>query len=207
MSMEEAKRRAAEMKAAAAAKKAAKAAATAGGAAAPPTEAVDELFLAGEHNLVLIDWDDTLFPTSAWKDRIKEGAAHPPRPSKVAALSESIGTFIRTLQQSADVKIVTHGTRSWFDHSSSVLSSDTQKLLNSLPHRYRDSTVNGGHGEKYMKKLPHGQKYTTDIGVQVDNCTRSSPARSRGLGSLTSGLPGLALRRLLAVPTLLISPT
>eukprot|EP00966_Prymnesium_polylepis_P235945 5456725-Prymnesium_polylepis.1 len=88
MTVEEAKRKAQEMKAKAEAKKAAKAAeaagagATAAAVAAPP---VDEKFLLGSHSLVLIDWDDTLFPTSAWKDRVQEGAAHPPRASKIQA--------------------------------------------------------------------------------------------------------------------------
>jgi hypothetical protein len=58
----EAKRKAAEMKAKAAAKKAAKAEAA---AAAPPPPAeppADDLFLLGDHNVILVDWDDTLFP-------------------------------------------------------------------------------------------------------------------------------------------------
>ena len=157
----EMKAKAEEMKAKAAAKKAASAG---GGAIAPAAPAVEAKFLLGEQNLVLIDWDDTLFPTSAWKDRIQEGAAQPPRASKIQALSEAIGNFIRTLQSFGEVKIVTHGTRGWFATSSSVLLPETKALLDGLEHRYRDS-----HGEKYMRKGPAGTKYTTDIGVQVDN--------------------------------------
>ena len=106
----------------------------------------------------------TLFPTSAWKDRIHEGARQPLRASKVKALSEAIATLVRTLQQCAEVKIVTHGTKGWFQTSSAVLLPETRALLNGLDHRYRDS-----HGDKYMRKKPSGEKYTTDIGVQVDN--------------------------------------
>jgi len=165
MTVEEAKAKAAEMKAAAAAKRAAKEALAAG--AAPPPPAVDpndDAFVLGEHSLVLIDWDDTLFPTSAWKDRIADGAAHPPRAKKIAALSEAIVTLVRTLQQFADVKIVTHGTKGWFGKSSSVLLPECKDLLDSLDKRYRDS-----YGGKYMTKKPHGMKYETTIGVQVDN--------------------------------------
>lgn len=165
MTVEEAKAKAAEMKAAAAAKRAAKEAAAAAGAAPPPpTNANSEAFLLGDRNLILIDWDDTLFPTSAWKDRIQEGAAHPPRASKIAVLSEAISKFVRKLQEFGTVKIVTHGTKSWFAHSSSVLLPETKALLDGLDHRYRDS-----HGGKYMKKKAAGLKYTTDIGVEVDN--------------------------------------
>jgi len=159
----EAKRKAAEMKAKAAAKKAAKAEAA---AAAPPPPAeppADDLFLLGDHNVILVDWDDTLFPTSAWKDRIREGSTQPPRASKVQALSEAISGFVRELQKAGDVKIVTHGTSKWYAHSSSILLPETRALLDALPHRYRDS----GDG-KYMHKKPGG-KYITDIGVQVDD--------------------------------------
>jgi hypothetical protein len=149
------------MKAKAAAKKAAKEAAASGAA---PVDSTHEKFILGEHNLILIDWDDTLFPTSAWKERIQENAAHPPRASKVQALSESILSFIKTLMQYGNVKLVTHGTKSWYEHSSRVLSPETKTLLDGLDHRYRDS-----HGQKYMRKKPAGEKYTTDIGVQVDN--------------------------------------
>ena len=62
------------------------------------------------------------------------------------------------------MKIVTHGTKSWYEHSSQVLLPEAKALLDSLDHRYRDS-----HGDKYMRKKPSGEKYTTDIGVQVDN--------------------------------------
>ena len=79
MTIEEAKRKAQEMKAKAEAKKAARAAAAA--EAPPAVDPKDELFLLGDHSLVLIDWDDTLFPTSAWKDRMQENAAHPLRAS------------------------------------------------------------------------------------------------------------------------------
>ena len=161
----DAKRRAEEMKAKAAAKRAAKEAA-AGGASAPPppVAAADERFTLGEHSLILIDWDDTLFPTSAWKDRIQEGAAHPPRPAKIHALCQAISTLIGTLKQHGDVKLVTHGTKSWYEHSSKILTPETKALLDGLDHRYRDS-----HGDKYMRKKPAGSKYTTDIGVEVDN--------------------------------------
>ena len=158
----EAKRKAEEMNAKVAAKKAAKEAA--GTAPLPPAVAADEKFLLGDHTLILIDWDDTLFPTSAWKDRIKDGAAHPPRASKIKALSEAISNFIGKLQESGTVKIVTHGTKSWYETSSRVLLPETKKLLDGLDHRYRDS-----HGDKYMRKKPSGCKYTTDIGVEVDN--------------------------------------
>mmetsp|Transcript_22817 Transcript_22817/g.37810 ORF Transcript_22817/g.37810 Transcript_22817/m.37810 type:complete len:400 (+) Transcript_22817:50-1249(+) len=158
-----AKRKAEEMKAKALAKRAAWEAAQ---AAAPPrtTDPQDEKFLLGEHNLVLIDWDDTLFPTSDWKNRIQESAARPPRADKIQALSEAISTFIRKLKQFGEVKIVTHGTKSWYEHSSKVLLPETKALLDTLDHRYRDS-----HGQKYMRQKPAGEKYTTDIGVQVDN--------------------------------------
>ena len=59
---------------------------------------------------------------------------------------------------------MTHGTKGWFQTSSAVLLPETRALLNGLDHRYRDS-----HGDKYMRKKPSGEKYTTDIGVQVDN--------------------------------------
>ena len=162
MTIAEARAKAEEMKAKAAAKRAAKEAAAASGAA--PPVAVDsgaDAFLIGEHNLILIDWDDTLFPTSAWKHRLEDGSL---RASKIATLSEAISNLIKTLQQFGDVKIVTHGTKGWFQQSSKVLLPDTKALLDGLDHRYRDS-----HGGKYMRKNPSGQKYTTDIGVQVDN--------------------------------------
>ena len=167
MTIEEARKKAEEMKAKAAAKRAAKEAAAAqeGAAAAPAKPHADnEKFVLGDHNLILIDWDDTLFPTSAWKDRIKEGSTHPPRPSKVQALCESISGLITTLQKRGEVKIVTHGTKSWYEHSSSILNQETKALLDKLDHRYRDS-----HGDKYMRKRPAGEKYTCEIGVQVDN--------------------------------------
>ena len=158
----EAKRKAEEMKAKAAAKRAAK---EAGAAATPaPVDTQDEIFVAGDHNLILIDWDDTLFPTSAWKDRIHEGAAQPPRASKIQALSEAISLLVGNLQACGEVKIVTHGTKGWFATSSSVLLPATKALLDGLEHRYRDS-----HGDKYMRKKPAGMRYTTDIGVEVDN--------------------------------------
>ena len=162
--VQDAKRRAEEMKAKLAAKRAAK---EASGAAAPPEPTVDpkeEKFSLGEHNLVLIDWDDTLFPTSSWKDRVHDGATHPPRPAKVQALSEAISAFIVQLQQFAEVKLVTHGTKGWYESSSKVLAPATKALLDKLDHRYRDS-----HGQKYMRKKPAGERYTTDIGVQVDS--------------------------------------
>ena len=60
-----AKRKAEEMKAKAAAKRAAKEAADAAGASGGTAEvdSKEERFVAGEHNLILVDWDDTLFPT------------------------------------------------------------------------------------------------------------------------------------------------
>ena len=194
-----AKRKAEEMKAAAAAKRAAKEAADAaaaaggGGAAAADTEAKDELFVPGEHSLILVDWDDTLFPTSSWKRRIEPGSAHPLRESKVAAISQAICDFIRTLQRFGEVKIVTHGTSGWYQKSSAVLLPEARDLLDSLPARYRDS-----HGQKvaprpssrlpphpactahtithcahrarpqYMKSKPAGHKYMTDIGSEVE---------------------------------------
>ena len=45
-----------------------------------------------------------------------------------------------------------------------MLLPEAKALLDGLDHRYRDS-----HGGKYMTKKPSGQKYTCDIGVQVDN--------------------------------------
>ena len=155
-----AKRKAAEMKAAAEARRAAREAAGGGGAEA---SAADERFSLGEENLTLIDWDDTMFPTSAWKGRVQEGAAHPPRASKIQVLSEAIGELIRTLKQFGGVKIVTHGTKGWFEQSSSLLLPETKSLLDSLDHRYRDSL-----GGKYMQKKPAGEKYATEIGVLVD---------------------------------------
>ena len=162
MTVAEARAKAEEMKAKAAAKRAAREAASAG--APPPVDPDQDKFLLGEHNLILIDWDDTLFPTSAWKDRIQEGSAHPPRASKIKELSEAISAFVTALQQHGDVKIVTHGTKGWFGQSSKVLLPATKALLDGLDHRYRDS-----HGGKYMRKRPAGEKYTTDIGVQVDS--------------------------------------
>lgn len=162
--IKEARRKAEEMKAKAAAKRAAKAACA---TSAPPCEASnqqDEAFVLGDHNLILIDWDDTLFPTSAWKDRIQEGHAQPPRASKVQALSESIVEFVRKLKQYGDVKLVTHGTKGWYDRSSQVLLPEAKALLDSLDHRYRDSC-----GGKYMRKRPAGERYTTNIGVEVDH--------------------------------------
>ena len=157
-----AKRKAEEMKARALAKRAAKEAG--GAAAASPADLRDEIFIPGEHNLVLVDWDDTLFPTSAWKARIAADAEHPLRESKVRALSEAISDFVRTLQRFGDVKIVTHGCKGWYEKSSAVLLPETKALLDSLPARYRDS-----YGDKYMKPKPKGQKYMTDIGSEVDN--------------------------------------
>jgi hypothetical protein len=164
MTVAEAKAKAAEMKAAAAAKRAKKEATAAGQSLPLAVDASEAAFLLGDQSLVLIDWDDTLFPTSAWKDRIADGSNHPPRASKIATLSEAIINFIRTLQQHATVKIVTHGTKGWFAHSSSVLLPECKALLDSLDKRYRDS-----HGGKYMTKKPSGSKYMTDIGVEVDN--------------------------------------
>jgi len=161
-----ARRKAQEMKAAAAEKRAAQEkrklheAENGGGGDADPSD----VLVPGEHSLTLIDWDDTLFPTSDWKDRIEEGATHPPRASEKSALSEAISSLIRTLQQHGDVKMVTHGTKGWYEHSSRVLLPETKALLDSLEHRYRDSC-----GGKYMHKKRAGEKYTTDIGVEVDN--------------------------------------
>ena len=159
--VEAAKRKAQEMKAAAAAKRAAKEAA---GVTPVAADTGAEKFFAGDHNVVLIDWDDTLFPTSAWKARIDPDAVHPLRESKVASLSAAISEFIRTLQRFADVKIVTHGCKSWYEKSSAVLLPETKTLLDGLPARYRDS-----YGNKYMNKKPAGHKYMTDIGSEVDN--------------------------------------
>jgi hypothetical protein len=156
-----AKRKAEEMKRAAAERRAAREAAGAGPAATP---AQDELFALGEENLTLIDWDDTMFPTSAWKNRVKEDASHPPSAGKVQALSQAVSELIRTLQRFGAVKIVTHGTKGWFEMSSRVLLPETKALLDSLDHRYRDS-----YGGKYEKKQPAGQKYATEIGVLVDS--------------------------------------
>ena len=80
------------------------------------------------------------------------------------ALCESISGLITTLQKRGEVKIVTHGTKSWYEHSSSILNQETKALLDKLDHRYRDS-----HGDKYMRQRPAGEKYTCEIGVQVDN--------------------------------------
>ena len=82
----------------------------------------------------------------------------------MAAISAAISDFIRTLQRVADVKIVTHGTKGWYDKSSAVLLPETKALLDSLPARYRDS-----YGPKYMKPKPSGHKYMTTIGSEVDN--------------------------------------
>jgi len=151
-----AKRKAEEMKAKAAAKRAAKEAADAAGASRGTAEvdSKEERFVAGEHNLILVDWDDTLFPTSSWKKRLEPDAAQPLRESKVASLSEAICNFVRTLQRFGDVKIVTHGTRGWYEKSSAVLLPEARTLLDSLPARYRDS-----HGAKYMKSKPAGHRY------------------------------------------------
>ena len=169
--IKEARKKAEEMKAKAAAKRAAKAAAA---AAAPPGEASapqDEAFLLGEHNLILIDWDDTLFPTSAWKDRIQEGHAQPPRASKVATLSQSIVDFVRVLQQFGDVKLVTHGTKGWYDRSSQVLLPEAKALLDSLDHRYRDSC-----GGKYMRKRPAGERSPSSPSRAPSRCPGPQPS-------------------------------
>lgn len=170
-----AKRKAAEMKAAAEAKKAAReqqereqgggasSTATAESAAAADSSAAFR-FQPGEHTLILIDWDDTLFPTSAWKDRVHDGATDQLSSRKVEALSATIVEFVSTLQRHGEVKIVTHGTSGWFELSSKVLAPEAKALLDSLDHRYRDSK-----GGKYTKKKPHGVKYTTNIGVEVDD--------------------------------------
>ena len=160
-----AKRKAEEMKVKAAAKRAAKEASDAAGAStAMEADIKDERFIPGEHNLILVDWDDTLFPTSSWKKRLDPDGTQPLRESKVASLSEAICNFVRTLQRFGDVKIVTHGTRGWYEKSSAVLLPEARALLDSLPARYRDS-----HGQKYMKSKPAGHKYMTDIGSEVDN--------------------------------------
>ena len=139
-----AKRKAEEMKAKAAAKRAAKEAKDAAGTSTTPeVDSKDERFIQGQHNLILVDWDDTLFPTSCWKKRLEPDAAHPLRESKVASLSEAICNFVRTLQRFGDVKIVTHGTRGWYEKSSAVLLPEARALLDNLPARYRDS-----HGPK-----------------------------------------------------------
>ena len=161
--------------------------------AAAPVEP-DAIFLPGEHSVILIDWDDTLFPTSVWKGRIGPDAERPLRASKVATISAAIRDFVRTLQAHGEVKIVTHGTRGWFEKSSAVLTTETRELLGSLPARYaeiisprsylgvvnvvsrRGSTYGGAHlsrryrdsfGAKYMTKK--GAPYITDIGSKVDN--------------------------------------
>ena len=165
-----AKQKAAEMKAAAEAKKRAREQAQQeqGASTAPAEEAVDATaafrFQPGEHTLILVDWDDTLFPTSAWKDRVHDGATDQLKKHKVEALSATIVEFVRTLQRHGEVKIVTHGTSGWFELSSKVLSPEAKALLDGLDHRYRDSK-----GGKYMKKKPHGLKYTTSIGVEVND--------------------------------------
>jgi hypothetical protein len=170
MSMEEkikeAKRKAEEMKAKMLAKKAAKEEAAASGQVSKPVvhDTSNDNFIPGEHNVILIDWDDTLFPTSAWKGRIGDGVEHPLRASKVEALSEAISGFITELQKFGEVKIVTHACKSWFDKSAHVLQPATRALLENLPARYRDS-----YGQKYMHSKPKGEKYQTDIGSQVDN--------------------------------------
>ena len=143
-----AKRKAEEMKAKAAAKRAAKEAADAAGASGGTAEAdgtvdsKDERFVPGEHNLILVDWDDTLFPTSSWKKRLEPDAAQPLRESKVASLSEAICNFVRTLQRFGDVKIVTHGTRGWYEKSSAVLLPEARTLLDSLPARLANPNPN-----------------------------------------------------------------
>jgi len=158
-----ARRKAEEMKAAAAAKRLAHAKRRQEGDAAAADDSKHEIFVPGEHSVVLIDWDDTLFPTSAWKNRVREGAS-PPSERKVQLLSQAISGFIRTLQQSGEVKIVTHACKGWYEKSSAVLLPETKALLDSLPARYRDS-----YGSKYMKPKPAGHKYMTTIGSEVDN--------------------------------------
>ena len=112
--------------------------------------------------MVLVDWDDTLFPTSAWKNRLDGEAAHPLRESKVAELSTAITTLITTLQKFGDVKIVTHGVKGWYEKSSQALAPGAKAVLDALPARYRDS-----YGQKYMHKK--AGKYTTVIGTECDN--------------------------------------
>ena len=160
--IEAAKRKAQEMKAAAAAKRAAKEAQVAAAGAPPPAQTSAALFDVGERNVVLVDWDDTLFPTSAWKNRLDGDAAHPLRESKVAELSTAITTLITTLQKFGDVKIVTHGVKGWYEKSSQALAPGAKAVLDALPARYRDS-----YGQKYMHKK--AGKYTTVIGTECDN--------------------------------------
>jgi len=157
-----AKRKLAEMKAAAEAKRAAKAAAGVVPAPAAANRTDDEVFILGDHRVILVDWDDTMFPTSEWGRRCDPNSTRPLRSSKVAALSEAISAFITALQRIGDVKIVTHATKGWFEMSSAALLPETRQLLDALPKRYRDS-----YGAKYTTKKPSGQKYTTTIGSEV----------------------------------------
>ena len=119
------------------------------------------LFDVGERNVVLVDWDDTLFPTSAWKNRLDGDAAHPLRESKVAELSTAITTLITTLQKFGDVKIDAR-RQGLVREEPQALAPGAKAVLDALPARYRDS-----YGQKYMHKK--AGKYTTVIGTECDN--------------------------------------
>ena len=83
-------------------------------------------------NLTIFDWDDTLFPTSAFTPRTEEEMMRIAANNKLLFSQLDLivsGLLKRACQNQAKVLIVTNAHKSWVDYSSQTLLPLTAELL------------------------------------------------------------------------------
>lgn len=88
-------------------------------------------------NIVIIDWDDTLFPTS-----------NPPKSTKsYKLLDNTLHSLLTTILSYAKVYIVTNATTKWISISSSSIPKTRKLIKTSIPvisgrDRYKKQNIN-----------------------------------------------------------------
>ena len=115
-----------------------------------------ELSTDPEHTLIIIDWDDTLFPTS-WTVQNNIDLTDPRSRYKYIKYFENLDRYLSNMLEHitklGDVLIITNAVLQWIELSSSVLPK-TKKILSSV------DIVSARDRQKNNYKMNDWKKYT-----------------------------------------------
>src|SRR5690606_26095890 len=84
-------------------------------------------------NLVIYDWDDTLFPTTWFtQNNLSADQLDPKVTSYFASLDKSISTLLGRTHKSAGTMIITNASLRWFEISVAILPKTAQLIKSNI---------------------------------------------------------------------------
>lgn len=115
--------------------------------------------------VTLIDWDDTIFPTT-WYNNIKNSGLN--LNSTMQSYDANLFIFLEQLIKISDVFIITNATMKWIEKTIQLLPK-SQVLINS---KIRIVSARDKYSSMYPKKQDYWKKLCFEKIIKLTNCTK-----------------------------------